>query len=367
MFHRAAGATERCISDTYGFLAEWCAAHLLLDDMEKQVFDYYKDEISEHDILFYGFHRHNGKISIDTKRLKKVFAHENCSISDYFPIDGFMTETRNTHYFVPAKKKRLDYSVNYLVDCLRTLLSDWEKEYIPMIKTIKTPEEVEQNSISSRIAFTSNMDDYDEILERATIENSYRIVKYNELVRSILVQYIQRIHAEYLRVMFFVLKQHGYHNEEDLGGFNDVTRFVQRKFADEYGKKNPIFGLKNHRYFLLVSLLSNFTKHNSLKSYNDLYNNPFERNPEVKKFLKTFVYGDEEHKFPNGGYAANWVNITFDKVIEIIQGLIDFSYEFCELCFDESPYDSQWNYDQYFLRGIHKFIDEVIECNIDVY
>lgn len=335
--------------------------------MKKQLFDYFKDGIGESDILFYGFHRHNGKLSIDTKRLKKAFEFENCSIGDYFPFDDFMTAKRNTHYFIPNKSKRFDYSVNYLIDSLKVLLSDWKNEYVPMIKNIKTPEEVEQNSISRRIAFTSNMDDYDEILETATIAKGYRIVKYNELLRSILVQYIQRVYAEYLRVMFYVLKKHGYRNDEDLGGFNDVIRFVQRKFANEYGKKNPIFGLKNYRYFLLISLLSNFTKHNSLKSYNDLYNNPFERNPEVKKFLKSFVYGDEKHKFPNGGYAANWVNLSFEKVEEIIDGLINFSYEFCELCFDESPYDSQWNYDQYFLRGIHKFINEVIQGDFDLY
>ena len=151
--------------------------------MAKQIFDYYKDGISEHDILFYGFHRHNGKISIDTKRLKQIFEQEKCSIGDYFPFDDFMTECRNTHYFTPARKKRSDYSVNYLIDCLRILLNDWENEYIPMIKMIKTPKEVEQISIASRIASTSNMDDYDEIMERATIDKCYRSVKYDELVR----------------------------------------------------------------------------------------------------------------------------------------------------------------------------------------
>ena len=366
IFSCAAGTNESCISDTYGFLAEWCAAHFKRI-MRKEVFDYYKEGISDKDILFYGFHRHKGKISIDTKRLKKMIEAEGCSVSDYFEYDDFITTPRNTHYFVPKKCRRSDYCVNVLVDKLRVLMSDWKNEYLPMIGTIKTPQEVEQETILSKIAYTSNMDDYDEISVSAAINKAYRASKYEELIQSIMVQYIQRVHAEYLRTMFYILKKHGYKNDEDLGGFNDVNRFVQRKFSEEYGKANPIFKLKHHRYFLLISLLSNFTKHNSLKSYNDLYNNSFERNPEVKKFLKSFVYGDKNNKFPNGAYATKWVNLAFERVEEIINGLIEFSYEFCELCFDESPYDSIRNYDQYFLNGINTFIDEIIEGNIDYF
>lgn len=349
------------------FFVEWCVTHLFDKDMEKEVFDYYKDGITEHDILYYGFHKHNGKISIDTKRLKKVFEEEGREISDYFGVADLLGYPRNTHYFIPQRKKRYDYSVNYLVDTLSVLLNDWKKEYQPMIKTIKTPEQVEADAISSRIAFTSNMDDYDDILTIANIEKGFRAEKYNELIKSINVQYIQKISAEFLRMMFFVLEKHGYHNEMDLGGFADITRYVQRQFYDVYGKKNPIYRLKHYRYFLLVSLLSNFTKHNSLKAYLDLFNNSFERDPAVKKFLKSFVYGDNEHRYVNGAYAASWVNINSDKVVEIIDGLIEFSYEFCDLVFEESRYDSMWNYDDYLVKCIRNYIKENIDCDWDIF
>ena len=263
--------------------------------------------------------------------------------------------------------RKYDYSVNYLIDVLHTLLHDWKEEYLPMIKSIKTPEDVENNAISSRICFTSDMDDLDEIWENASIEKAVRTAKYNELIKSILVEYVQKIYVNYLRVMFLVLKKHGYSNKFDLGSFNDVTRFVQYRFEKEYGKNNPIFSLKHHRYFLLVSLLSNFAKHNSLKSYNDLYNNPYERNPKVKEFLRSFVYVDEEQKYKNGDYAPSWIKLNFDQIEEIIDGLIEFSYEFCELCFDEGSYDSLWNYDEYLIRCLKKFIYEIVDGNIDFY
>lgn len=335
----------------------------LIKNMAKEVFDYYKDGISEYSPLFYGFHKHNGKLSIDTKRLKKVFEYEGYKIEDYFGVADLLNYPRNTHYFVPKKKKRYDYMVNYLVDTLKILLKDWKEEYLPMISNIKTPNQIEGETIANRIAFTLSSDDYDDIFEFASIKKTLRESKYNELIKSICIQYLQKVSAEFLRIVFFVLAKNGFKNELDLGKFTDVTRYVQKKFFKEYGKNNPIFTLPHYRYFLLSSLLSNFTKHNSLSGYMDLYNNPFERDPEVKKFLKSFVYGDEEHKFTNGDYSLNWVRIDLGTIEQIIDGLIDFSYEFCELVFDESSYDSMWNYDSYLISCINKFIRQVIDCD----
>lgn len=330
--------------------------------MKRQIFNY--SNVRDDDILYYGFHRKGGRISIDTKRLKKVFDQNDYDISTFFPYAKLLETPRNIHYFIPKKKHRYDYTVNYLVDTLNTLLYDWENEYLPMIKTIKTPGQVEGETILREVAGTSSADDYEEIMEHAAINKAIRTNKYDELVKSIHVQYIQKISAEFLRMMFYVLDKNGcnYHEREDLGTFSDITRFVQKKFFDTYGKKNPIFTLKHHRYFLLVSILSNFTKHNSMKAYLDLYNNPFERNEEVKLFLKSFVYGDENHKFVNGSYAAAWVNIDSEKLVDIIHGLIEFSYEFCELVFNESPSDSKWNYDEYLLKYIHNYISETVTC-----
>ena len=333
--------------------------------MGKEVFDYENNVISEHDILYYGFHRHDGKISIDTQRLKKVFDAYGRQVHDYFGVADILNYPRNTHYFIPQKKHRSDYFVNYLVDTLRGLLQDWKEEFEPMIKSIKTPGDVEADAITSKIAFTASSDDYDDIFEFAKLKSAFRLSKYNELVKSFCVQYIQKVYAEYLRVMFFVLSKNGYQNTEDLVSLTDVIRFVTKKFLGKPVKKNPFYQLETYKYFIAISLVSNFTKHNSAKCYLDLLNNSFEKNEDAKKYYKSFVYENKERKFKNGDYALSWVNVNPDRVLELIEGLIDFSYEYCELVFDESPFDSMWNYDDYLLNCINRFIKEEIDGDVD--
>ena len=166
--------------------------------MRKEIFKYSKCRICE--LSYYGLHFKKGKCHIDTKRLKKL------SIDKDFPEEIFLNK-RNMHYFSPQFKSRYDYAVNELIDRLEELKKDWKNEYTIAIKSIKTPKQVYDETYIDEIAKTCSKDDYESVNVKAIWEGANRGPKYEEIKKSIHLQFLQKIFADYLRTIIVVLKK----------------------------------------------------------------------------------------------------------------------------------------------------------------
>ncbi|MDD7715784.1 MAG: hypothetical protein PUJ84_07810, partial [Mollicutes bacterium] len=206
--------------------------------MARENFDYSK--CNSNDYEYYGFHLKNGRYHIDTKRLKKL--HLEC----FFPKELFTTP-RNTHYFIPKHKNRSDYAINILKDQLNMLTKDWNEEYKTVISKITTPKEVQDNVRLQEIAHTSCSDDYDEIELDAYLEGMRRERKYNKVIKSIHLQYLQKIFTEFFRAVLLVIKDRGYENNMDFS-FKYLFQYIQKELKVAVDKANPIYSLPHYKY-----------------------------------------------------------------------------------------------------------------------
>ena len=310
--------------------------------MAKEIFDYSK--VGPNDYTYYGFHLKDGRYHIDTKRLKKL----HCDGS--FP-DGLFELPRNTHYFLPKHKFEKEWAINVLRAHLNQLSSDWNNEYKVAISKITTPKEVKENVRLNEIAYTSCVDDLEDIEFHSLMAGIKREKKYNEVIKSIHLQYIQKIFAEYFRALLVVIKERGYQNDYDFT-FGSFCDYVQDKTGASSAETNPLFKLEHFKYFDLLNKIDNFLKHNTVKSYKSIACNSKEKDVALKTFLAKHVFSKKEAGFAyeNGMYAGYWLKIGPSFVDEILSNLQEFSKELCKLVYDEEPSESWWNSDETLLR-----------------
>lgn len=318
--------------------------------MAKQICDYNKYGLNDYE--YYGFHKRRGRFSIDTARIKKL------GYKDAFPI-GLFTSPRNTHYFIPKYKRKFDYACNELLETLNKLSENWNEEYIPAIQSIKTPEEVYMNVRSDELSFLSSSDDYDDVEVSARMASFKRMKVYVEIIESICLQYLQRIFIEFFRTILLVIKKRGYEDKEDFG-FNKFLRYVNKTTNRKGDKANPIYQLPHYKDFSSLNLIVNFLKHNTVRSYLNLYNNPEEKDQSLKQFYSSFVYSEEELKeqYENGMYAGDWLKLDPNFIPYILNNLKEFSKELCKLLYDEDACEAEWNSDEALLKILNdKLID----------
>ena len=306
--------------------------------MAKEIFDYSKSTLSSFE--YYGFHLKDGRYHIDTKRLIKL-GYKWC-----FPKALFETP-RNTHYFIPKYKYRHGWAINRLLDCVNELENDWNSEYKHVLNKIKTPEEVMEEDRLNELAFSSSSDDLDEINENATLAGIERMGKYNQVIKSIHLQYLQKIFVEFFRALLLVISKRGYSNDKDFT-YKVFLEYVMERFKVEREKANPIYGLKHYKWFDVLNKIDNFIKHNTVSSYNSLANNAFE-GEELKQFYSNFVYGPEEVKreYANGMYAGNWLKISDNLVDVMLKNIRAFAIELCELLYKEDADEAEWNSEEF--------------------
>ena len=306
--------------------------------MTREIFDYSKSNPNDYE--YYGFHLKNGRYHIDTKRLKKLHC-DGC-----FPEELFSTP-RNTHYFVPKHKNYSDYAINIMREQLNRLISDWNTEYKAVINKLTTPKEVMDQVRTNEIAYTTDVDDLDDINFEALRAGIRREAKYDEVIKSIHLQYLQKIFTEFFRTILLVIKDRGYENTIDFT-YKYFFQHVQSKFNAETKRANPLYRLPHYKYFDVLNKIDNFLKHNTVMAYNSLANNAFEKDEKLKKFQSKFVHSEKEagHPYENGMYAGSWVKIKPSFVDEMLNNLQEFANEFCKLMYDEDSKEAYWNSDE---------------------
>ena len=214
--------------------------------MAREIFDYSKSNPNDYE--YYGFHLKNGRYHIDTKRLK-ILHCDGC-----FPKELF-TAPRNTHYFVPRYKNKSNYAVNVLTDQVNRLTCDWNTEYKAAISNLVTPEQVGENVRVNELAHTSSADDFEDIEFNSILAGAKRQKKYGEVIKSIHLQYLQKIFTELFRTILLVIKERGYTNDLD---FTYKSFFFMFRTGLIWDQKRILYKLPQYRYFDILNKIDNF-------------------------------------------------------------------------------------------------------------
>lgn len=222
----------------------------------------YSKDLTRDDMQFFGIHPISGRIHIDTKRYKKIL--EKDGIKEFIP-DGLF-KNRNTVYFIPNYRSRYDYKFNLFYDMINELKTEWQEEYKPLFKYIKTPGEVYENTRLGEMAYTSCADDLDEIEMDAMFASLKRENKYKHIITSLYCTFISKVSTEIDRIMLNVCIEAGYKsNDFNYSAFVKFSDGIQQ---DKAGKK--LERLNKYNAFNMLHKINNFLKHNTITAYEDL-------------------------------------------------------------------------------------------------
>ena len=298
---------------------------------------YGSDYLKEYE--FWGLHPKSGRIHIDTKRYAK--ACEMIGIEDFMPKGMFAN--RSTPYFIPAKQHKYDYIINVFNDLLDDFQRDWESEYKPIFKMIKTPKEEYENTRLSQLAYTSDIDDLEDIEFNSLMSSIKREKKYRHVVQSLYCQFIQKLAIETDRIMLIAMCKLGYKGTDY--NFNSFVKFSDGLARNRKGKK--INQLDKYNAYNMLHKINNFLKHNTISSYLDL-----------KKYYPDNVASKENGtaniEYENGMFAGDWIIIKDGYIDDLLKKLRKFFKSYCEEIVKENVEDAKWNYDDYFINAFNE-------------
>lgn len=297
---------------------------------------------------YYGIFTKNGSLKIDTKRFEKYFS--SC-------LDKDCDFTRNTVYFKPLKREKYDYCMNYFIDAIEESRKIWyeqknsfhqmlddfaKKEYSKEVPNwdfemncgILEPDEWE---LSNRMEKTL----YYERLKSKINERAYY------LMTTLYLETIQQIASHLEHAMIFTMQKMGY--QGDRCGRLDIFKFMDGRIGRS---ENKIRSLSHFESFDKFYSIWNFTKHNSPSTYK-----------KIKKNWPELLYSKEKDSwftldFPSEHLAIEYLKINDKFITSLFDPLLEFYYEFCELCYGEPKHHSLWDYDDYFLDIVDEHIKD---------
>lgn len=289
---------------------------------------------------YYGIFHKKGILKIDTKRLLKVVPNinESCDFR------------RSDVYFTPLKKHKYDYCMNYFIDAVEEARKTWyeQKEIYRQIIDDFVKKELSKEAPNYDYDFHCGIIEYDEwqmsnnmakILHQQKLEANIT-TKINKLINTLYLETIQQIATRLEHAMIYTMQKMGY--EGDKCGRLDIFRFMDGRIGNSESK---IRALSNFDIYDKFYSIWNFTKHNSPSTYKKIKNNWSD------------LLCDKNLSFPSEHLAIEHLNLSHKMINSWFDPLLEFYYEFCELCYGEPKYHSKWNYDDYFLE----IVDEIIK------
>lgn len=313
-------------------------------DYEKLKEKYGYDEIFHRE--YFGVFKNNGRIKIDTKRFREHF--------DLY-LDKECDFRRNSVYFVPAKIHKYDYCMNYFVDAIEESRKTWyeQKNGFHQMLDDYAKKELSKEIPNWDNAMCCGILDHDEwdmsnrmekILHQEKVKNKINEKAYSLMI-TLYLETIQQMASHFEHAMIFTMNKMGY--EGDKCGRLDIFRFMDGRIGKS---ENKIKSLQHYETYDKFYSIWNFTKHNSPSTYN-----------KIKKNWPELLYNKEKDnwfnlEFPSEHLAIEYLNINDKFLTGLFEPLMEFYYEFCELCYGETKHHSKWNYDDYFLDIVDSHI-----------
>ena len=295
---------------------------------------------------YYGLFIKKGRLKIDTKRLLSILPNrfnEHCDFK------------RNTVYFVPFKKCKKDYAMNYFfeqIDNAKKVWFDQKDTYKKIIEKYMKKE------------FSKKAPNYDGLMHCGileadewqsanmmaeyihSIETSNKISdKINSIKSTLYLETIHQIASKVEHAMMLTMEKNGY--KGDRCGRLDIYKFMDGRIGDSELK---IKKLPHYNDFDKFYSIWNFVKHNSKSTYDKI-----DRNwPELLRKKGEEI--DFEFDFPSEHLAIEYLKLSDKFITNMLDQLLEFYYEFCELCYQEPKYFCLWNYDEYFINIVNEEI-----------
>ena len=173
----------------------------------------YSAKTSPGDLEYFGIHKNGDRIKIDVKRMKKI-CEKNGPRTLYETALKISDIPRNTAYFIPKKKRRLDYVTNEFRHKIDTLREQWH-EIRKAFENIKTPKQVTDEYRLDALSYTSSSDDYDEIEIDAMMAGMKRETSYFNLEASVCAQFIHQMATELDAIMLRKCRFLGYNPSKE--------------------------------------------------------------------------------------------------------------------------------------------------------
>jgi len=286
------------------------------------------------DTRYYGVflkgHDEDQSVSIDPKRYRKFF-----EVSEEMKK---VLDKRMGPLFQPAKKKILDYNVNFMRYILTDIRQQWEKTNKPMIERVLseicgkvfTP-------MHDDLAMSGILDPYEAAtnasMKTLLSHHKAEAERYN-VYFSLYAQYFHQMASRVEALFLNVLTHNGF--EGDKFNRNILYAF---KGANQENVRN----LDGFAEFDKLYAIWNFIKHNSLSTFNALK----ELSPDAIK----------EGEYTQGELACFFVNFDDTLIYTILTGVDRFIKEYCRLVFKEDEYEASWNSEEYFLHVVHEAME----------
>jgi hypothetical protein len=289
------------------------------------------------DTRYYGVYKkgQEGKkyILVDPIRFQKIFGAK--------PEMKTVVDRRKYPLFRPAKKKFLDYNVNYMIQELKRIRQRWDQTNKPMINRVLSeicgkdyePDWSDELAVTGvltpeEVAIKSQM--------RTWLSHSYAEFKRNDIHSSLYAQFFHQLASETEALFLKTLTRNGYEGDR----FN---RNILYAFKGSNMEK--VSTLDGFEELDKMYAIWNFIKHNSDSTFTVLK----ERFPETLK----------NDTFKQGEIACFHVKFEDTLIDSILNKLVLFIKGYCRLVFKEDEKEAQWNCEEYFYSRARAEINEI--------
>jgi hypothetical protein len=270
-------------------------------------------------------------VLIDPKRYGKSF-----TITEEMKV---VINKRIGPRFRPAKKRHLDYNINYMSKAVSEIRQRWEHTYKPIINGVLSETKGKLFTPGNDDLYQSGILDHTEAATNAfmktAISQHKAEMERNTLYHSLYAQFFQHMASQTEALFIKVLTQNGYEGDK-------FSRNVLYAF-----KGNNPESVKNLTGFVeydQMYAIWNFIKHNSLSTYNAL-----------QGILPEALREDE---YSQGDLGCFFVKFDDNLISTILAGVERFAKDYCRLVFSEDEHEARWNSDEYFLSEVRNAIEE---------
>jgi hypothetical protein len=290
------------------------------------------------DTRYYGVYLKKKKekpyILVDLIRFQEIFGAK--------PELETIVDGRKCPLFKPAKKRFLDYNVNYMLQELNRIRRRWDKTNKPIINHVLS-EICGKNyepDWSDELAMTGVLtpeEVTDQARMRTLFSHSYAEFERNYLHCILYAQFFHQLASETEALFLKTLTRNGYEG-------NWFDRNVLYTFKGPNNREN-VCTLDGFEQLDKMYAIWNFIKHNSDSTFTALK----ERFPETLK----------DATYTQGEIACFYVKFDDELIDSILTKLDIFIKGYCRLVFKEDEKEARWNCEEYFYARAQAEIDDI--------
>ena len=283
---------------------------------------------------YYGlFKIKNGRVGIDPKRMKEQLRNLD---EDQMK----RMNKRNTTFFHPRYKHYYDYYVNNFVRIISDLKKEFDNVQKPMIKNL-----VDDSNKKRKVYCLADIDLFmcgiyepDEAnisANMATMRNNWKINE--EIFERRTTMLSQFFHYMASRIEAVSVEMYSKINPK-------MKKWSRDKLYDNVNTKRiSSRDLPSFKYHDRLYLIWNFIKHNNMDTYENL----------KRDYPEILI----DEKYESGQPAKYYVKLSEKLITELLDGVMKYFEEWCELNCDENYLEAQWNYDDYFINAVDDSIE----------